>query len=139
MTVLMTFFVDNFWWHFLMAIFDDNFDNWKDSPGDFWHLRHWLLFWQLRTSIHDNLWYLTINCDTGQHSQFLRCFINLEILKHMIKKNDVSQFLGITPPHGDINDSDDITLMYLQQSWYYDKNMFLKNIYFDLAQLMSIE
>ena len=28
----------------------------------------------LRTWINDNLCYLTINCDTGQHSQFLRCF-----------------------------------------------------------------
>ena len=55
----------------------DNWDNfwqfWKDSPGDLWHLRHWLQFWQLRTWMHDNLWYQTINCDTGQHSQFLRC------------------------------------------------------------------
>ena len=35
----------------------DNFDiwdNWKDSPGDLWHLRHWLQFWRLRT------WILTI-------------------------------------------------------------------------------
>ena len=46
-----------------------------DNPGDLWHLRHWLPFWQLRTWIHDNLCYLTINCDTGQHSQFLRCFL----------------------------------------------------------------
>ena len=29
----------------------------------------------LTIEINDNLWYLTINCDTGQHSQFLRCFI----------------------------------------------------------------
>ena len=43
---------------------------------DLWHLRHWLQFWQLRTWIHDNLCHLTINCDTGQHSQFLRCFAN---------------------------------------------------------------
>ena len=40
---------------------------------DLWYLRHWLQYWQLRTWIHDNLCYLTINCDTGQHSQFLRC------------------------------------------------------------------
>ena len=38
---------------------------------DIWH---WLQYWQLRTWIYDNLCYLTINCDTGQHSQFLRCF-----------------------------------------------------------------
>ena len=36
--------------------------------------RHWLQFWQLRTLIHDNPCDLTINCDTGEHSQFLRCF-----------------------------------------------------------------
>ena len=42
---------------------------------DLWHLRHWLQYWQLRTWIHDNLCYLTINCDTGQPSQFLRCFL----------------------------------------------------------------
>ena len=41
---------------------------------DLWYLRHWLQYWQLRTWIHDNLCYLTINYDTGQHSQFLRCF-----------------------------------------------------------------
>ena len=52
---------------------DFNSDNWKDSPGDLWHLWHWLQFLQLRTWIHDNHCYLTINCDTGQHSQFLRC------------------------------------------------------------------
>ena len=46
----------------------------KSNPRNLWHLRHWLQFWQLRTWIHDNLCDLTINCDTGQHSQFLRCF-----------------------------------------------------------------
>ena len=46
----------------------------KSNPRDLWHLRHWQQFWQLRTWIHDNLCYLTINCDTGQHLQFLRCF-----------------------------------------------------------------
>ena len=45
----------------------------QDNPGDLWHLRHWLQFWQLRTWIHDNLCYLTIKSDIGQHSQFLRC------------------------------------------------------------------
>ena len=28
----------------------------------------------MRTWIYDNLCYLTINCGTGQHSQFLQCF-----------------------------------------------------------------
>ena len=63
--------------HLIFACDPPNWDNfwqfWKDSPGDLWHLRHWLQFWQLRTWMHDNLWYQTINCDTGQHSQLLRC------------------------------------------------------------------
>ena len=46
----------------------------KKNFAMLWHLRHWLQYRQLRTWIHDNLCYLTINCDTGQHSQFLRCF-----------------------------------------------------------------
>ena len=46
----------------------------QSNPRNLWHLRHWLQFWQLRTWIHDNLCDLTINCHTGQHSQFLRCF-----------------------------------------------------------------
>ena len=46
----------------------------KSDPSDLWHLRHWLHFWQLRTWFLDNLCYLTIKSDTGQHSQFLRCF-----------------------------------------------------------------
>ena len=45
-----------------------------DNPGDLRNLRHWLKFRQLRTWNHDNFCYLTIKSDTGQHSQFLRCF-----------------------------------------------------------------
>ena len=45
----------------------------KKNFAMLWHLRHWLQYRQLRTWINDNLCYLTINCDTGQHSQFLRC------------------------------------------------------------------
>ena len=66
-----------FWWFltiFTIRKFFDDWDYWKDSPGDLWHLWHWLQFLQLRTWIHDNLCYLTIKSDTGQHSQFLRCF-----------------------------------------------------------------
>ena len=36
---------------------------------------NWLQFWQLRTWIHDNFCYMTITSDSGQHSQFLRCFL----------------------------------------------------------------
>ena len=46
---------------------------WSKHRG-LWHLRYWLQYWQLRTLINGNLCYLTMNCDTGQHSQFLRCF-----------------------------------------------------------------
>ena len=51
-----------------------NFENF-DNPNDLRHLRHWLQFWQLNNWIHYNLCRLTIKSDTGQHSQFLRCFI----------------------------------------------------------------
>ena len=71
MTILMTIFDDKFWWQFL----DDNFFWDLFSTCDLWYLRHWLQYWQLRTWIHDNLCYLTINCDTGQYLQFLRCYI----------------------------------------------------------------
>ena len=52
----------------------DNFDT-LGNPIDLWHLRHWLQFWQVKIWIHDNLCYLTIKSDNGQHSQFLQCFI----------------------------------------------------------------
>ena len=66
--------------NFLMTIFDDIetiFDNWKDSPGDltFETLITILLIENLNSVNHS---YLTINCDTGQHSQFLRCFTKLQ-------------------------------------------------------------
>ena len=49
------------------------FDNWKDSPGDltFETLITILTIENLNSVNH---FYLTINCDTEQHSQFLRCF-----------------------------------------------------------------
>ena len=79
---------DNFWqflpflqfwkiednWGQFLRIFEifNNFDNWDnwDNFGQLkiqsWRLlRHCLQFWQLRTWIHDNHCYLTINCDTG--------------------------------------------------------------------------
>ena len=57
---------------------DAIFDNWKDSPGD-------LTFETLITILtienlnSDNHSFLTINCDTEQHSQFLRCFRNASL------------------------------------------------------------
>ena len=49
-------------------------------------------FWQLRTWIHDYLCDLTIKSDTGQHSQFLRCFspkvsipeVKIGVLKNLL-------------------------------------------------------
>ena len=71
----------NFWQFWQLRTIEDNFDNsfyhfdnLKDNPGDLWHLRHWL---QLRIWIHNNFCYLTINFNTGQHSQYLQCFICL--------------------------------------------------------------
>ena len=62
-----TIFDDSFWWQFwwwfLMT---------KDSPRDltFETLTKILTIENLNSGNHS---YLTINCDTGQHSQFLRC------------------------------------------------------------------
>ena len=49
------------------------FDKWKDSLGDsaFETLSTILTIENLNSDNHS---YLTVNCDTGQHSQFLRCF-----------------------------------------------------------------
>ena len=60
--------------HFLhFDYIETNFDNWKDSLGDltFETLITILTIENLNSVNH---FYLTINCDTGQHSQFLRCF-----------------------------------------------------------------
>ena len=75
--------------HYLTIKRDKDNDKYKDKhkyirehlqrdPRNFWDLRHWLQFWQLRTWFHDNLCYLTIKSDTGQHSQFLQCFSSSE-------------------------------------------------------------
>ena len=60
--------------HFLhFDYIETNFDYWKDSLGDltFETLITILTIENLNSVNHS---YLTINCDTGQHSQFLRCF-----------------------------------------------------------------
>ena len=59
-----------------MTNFDDIetiFDNWKDSPGDltFETLFTILAIENLNSVNHS---YPTINCDTGQHLQILRCY-----------------------------------------------------------------
>ena len=94
MTFLMTNLWWQFWWQFFMTILTtetifenfDNFENWDnwDNFWQFWQLKRqsWRLvtFETLRTILtieklnSVNHSYLTINFDTGQHSQFLRCF-----------------------------------------------------------------
>ena len=87
-TILKFIYNFDYLWHFLqfltiLTIIDNSyncfyhFDNWKDNPGDLWHLRQ---FFQLRIGIHDNLCYLTVTCDTGQHSQFVRCFVTNQLI-----------------------------------------------------------
>ena len=49
------------------------------------HLVHWLHYWHLRTWIHDNLCYLTIKSDSGQHSQFLRYFLHNALKRQTLK------------------------------------------------------
>ena len=61
--------LDNFW---TILTIETIFDKWKDSPGDstFETLSIILTIENLNSDNHS---YLTINCDTGQHLQFLRC------------------------------------------------------------------
>ena len=85
------------------------FDNWRQFLQfgqlllPFWQLKR--LSWRLvvigtliiilttRTWIHDNLCYLKINCDTGQHSHFLRCFYTLRKKLYFKLKLPVSIFV----------------------------------------------
>ena len=65
-------FFDNFWRFMTILTIETIFDKWKDSPGDSTSetLSTILTIENLNSDNHS---YLTINCDTGQHSQFLRC------------------------------------------------------------------
>ena len=64
------------------------FDNWKDCPGDltFETLITILTIENLNSVNHS---FLTINCDTGQHSQFLRC-----LKKQDCKSDDQASSMG---------------------------------------------
>ena len=61
---------------------DKDNDNWrtpsKINPRDLWPLRHWLHFWQLRTTILTIILWLLNAGWWWQHSQFLQCFPNLD-------------------------------------------------------------
>ena len=72
----------NTFWDFL-TIFFPIFWQIFNYFGNFWQfwsffiistmMKQWLNFLQFRTWIDENLYYLTIKSDSGQHSQFLRC------------------------------------------------------------------
>ena len=70
MTILDNF--GQFWTILTILTILTIFDNLKDSPGDltFETLITILLIENPNSANHS---YLTINCDTGQHLQFLRC------------------------------------------------------------------
>ena len=65
-----------FWQFFNVFRFLGSFQSfWKFLWPETWHLRHWLHFWQLRTTIWTiTLWPLNREW-WWQHSQFLRCFL----------------------------------------------------------------
>ena len=73
LTIMTTF--DNFWqfmWSFQCF--------WKFLWPETWHLRHWLHFWQLRTTtLTITLWPLNREW-WWQHSQFLRCFLRAYLI-----------------------------------------------------------
>ena len=100
---LMTIFNDNFWWQFwqfwkFLTNFDnfdifltifynslyllkffttetifDNFDNWEDSPWRLLTFETLIIILTNEMLNSDNQYYLTINCDSGPHLQFLQC------------------------------------------------------------------
>ena len=83
--------LDNFW---TIETIEAIFDNWKDSPGD-------LTFETLITILtienlnSDNHFYLTINFDTGQHSQYLWfCFRFVTVNIHDIMMWNVGSIFG---------------------------------------------
>ena len=78
----------------------------KSNPRpDSWHLRHWLHFWQLRTTILTfTLWPLNKEW-WWQHSQFLRCFLwgfpycpNDSMKKGCIEKTGTHPLCFHSPP-----------------------------------------
>ena len=76
MTILTEF--SDFWKVF--RFFESVQIFWKFLWPETWHLRHWLHFWQLRTTIWTiALWPLNTEW-WWQHSQFLRCYLLLMFL-----------------------------------------------------------
>ena len=70
---------------------------WHDM--EVWNCCH---FRQLRTWVHDNHCYLGIKSDTGQHSQFLRCFLQLLLGKRVacfqLKSLEIRAIKKFGPP-----------------------------------------
>ena len=106
---LMTFFDQNVWWQFLMTIFDnfwqfrqfwqfliifynwDNWDNFEKTVLETCDIETLIAFLTIENLNSDNYSYLTINWDTGQHSQFLRCLLQLLWKYHHYCHNNSSQ------------------------------------------------
>ena len=63
MTILTFLLFCQYWLISTISDKDQNKDINKKNPRGLWHLRHWLLFWQLGTWIHDNLCDLTFKSD----------------------------------------------------------------------------
>ena len=59
---------ENIYFSLFLDIFDNFWQFWqcKDNSGDLWQLRHWLKFWQLRTSIQTIFvtWQLRVTLDS---------------------------------------------------------------------------
>ena len=50
-----------------------------------------------RTWINDNLCYLTINCDTGQHCQFLQCSCYSKLFTpHILKQGEIQEKVNLS-------------------------------------------
>ena len=69
-----------------------------------------IFWWQLRMWIWDNLCYLTINCDTGQHSQFLRCFTEISLV--WVKYEFIFSFSSFTSSFFLSASSSSLTLLF---------------------------
>ena len=100
--IILTFLaiLTNLFWQFWTIL--DNFkqfgtilENFQEFLIIFDNFDNWLQFWKLRSWIQTNI-YLTMNCDTGQHSQFLQCFDCISW------KNLVEGFLQVNLVHREL-------------------------------------
>ena len=111
------FFLENFdnFGHIWKFVYHLN--NFKDNPGDFWPLRHWLKFWQLRTWTHDNLcWQLRMTLDSIRNSFK---FKTLLVLRENISSDmlPLHQLCGFFQLAGTALDSKDYILLLPRIEW----------------------